>query len=239
MVARDHFATTHWSVVQAAIIAGPSPESRDALAALCEAYWFPLYGFLRNRGASREDAQDMTQAFFARVLEKNGLRNADRTKGRFRAFLLTALKNFAANEYDKASAKKRGGGVAPLSMEFDTAEGRLLMEPPTTETPEKSFDRRWALTLLDRVLARIRTETCAAGKQTQFDALSTYLTGEGARSYAETAAALSMSEAAVRVAVHRLRRRYRDVLREEISDTVSTPEEIDDEVRHLWSAVSR
>jgi RNA polymerase sigma-70 factor (ECF subfamily) len=239
MAGRDHFATTHWSVVQAAIVAGPSPESRDALAALCEVYWYPLYGFLRSRGASREDAQDMTQAFFAGVLEKNGLRNADRTKGRFRAFLLTALKNFAANAYDKASAKKRGGGVAPLSMEFDTAEGRLQLEPPTTETPEKLFDRRWALTLLDRVLVRIRTEMCAAGKQAQFNALSTYLAGDRARSYAETAAELSMSEAAVKVAVHRLRRRYRDVLREEISHTVSAPEDIDDELRHLWSAVSR
>jgi RNA polymerase sigma-70 factor (ECF subfamily) len=239
MAGRDHFATTHWSMVQAAIVAGPSPESREALAALCEAYWYPLYAFLRSRGASRDDAEDMTQAFFARVLEKNGLRHADRTKGRFRAFLLTALKNFSANEYDKTSAKKRGGGVAPLSMEFDTAEGRLQLEPPTSETPEKSFDRRWAVTLLDRVLARIRSEMSAAGKQAQFNALSTYLAGDRARTYAKTAAELSMSEAAVKVAVHRLRRRYRDVLREEISHTVSTAVDIDDELRYLWSAVSR
>jgi DNA-directed RNA polymerase specialized sigma24 family protein len=173
------------------------------------------------------------------VLEKNGLRHADRTKGRFRAFLLTALKNFSANEYDKTLAKKRGGGLAPLSMEFETAEGRLQLEPPTTETPEKSFDRRWALTLLDRVLARIRSEMSAAGKQALFNSLSTYLAGDRARSYADTAAELGMSEAAVKVAVHRLRRRYRDVLRAEISHTVSTPEEIDDELRYLWSAVSR
>ena len=239
MPGRDHFATTHWSVVQAAITGGPSPQSRDALAALCEAYWYPLYGYLRSRGASRENAQDMTQAFFAGVLEKNGLRNADRTKGRFRAFLLAALKNFSANEYDKASAKKRGGGVAPLSMEFDTAEGRLHLEPPANETPEKSFDRRWALTLLDRVLVRLRTEMYASGKDAQFKALSPCIGGERGRGYAEISVELNMSETAVKVAVHRLRRRYRDLLREEISHTVSDPQEIDDELRHLWAAVSR
>lgn len=236
---RNHFATTHWSVVQAAIAAGPSPESRDALSALCEAYWYPLYGYLRSRGASRENAQDMTQAFFARVLEKNGLRSADPAKGRFRGFLLGALKNFAANEYDKASAKKRGGGVAPLAMEFDTAEGRLQLERTTSDTPEKLFDRRWALTLLGRVLLRIKDEMHAAGKEAQFGALSTYLAGKGGRSYADTAAELGMSEAAVKVAVHRLRRRYRDLLRDEISHTVSSVEEIDDELRYLWAAVSR
>jgi len=236
---RNHFATTHWSLVQAAIAAGPSPESRDALSALCEAYWYPLYGYLRSRGASRENAQDMTQAFFARVLEKNGLRSADPAKGRFRGFLLGALKNFAANEYDKASAKKRGGGVALLAMEFDTAEGRFQLERTTSDTPEKSFDRRWALTLLGRVLLRIKNEMHAAGKDAQFGALSTYLAGERGRSYADTAAELMMSEAAVKVAVHRLRRRYRDLLREEISHTVSSVEEIDDELRYLWAAVSR
>jgi RNA polymerase sigma factor (sigma-70 family) len=215
----------------------PSPLADEALARLCEAYWYPLYAFLRGRGQGPDDAQDLTQAFFVRVLEKQTLRQADPARGRFRSFLLASLKNFAANQHDREIAKKRGGGSPLLSLEIDTAEGRFQLEPPTNETPERVFDRRWALTLLDRVLAALRDE---ATPPQHFERLAVYLTGEQPQqNYAETAAALGMSEGAVKVKVHRLRRRFRDLLRQEIAHTVSAIEDIDDEIRHLWSAVGR
>jgi RNA polymerase sigma factor (sigma-70 family) len=217
-----------------------SAAADQALTTLCETYWYPLYAFLRSRGSIVEDAQDLTQAFFARVLEKHALRQADPARGRFRSFLLTALKNFASNEYDRETTRKRGGGVPLVSLEFESAEGRFQMEPPTHETPERIFDRRWALTLLDRVLSRLKAEMVAAGRDVQFERLKTYLTGDEPQlSYAHTATELGMSEGAVKVAVHRLRRQFRDLLRDEIAQTVSSPEEIDDELRHLWAAVGR
>jgi RNA polymerase sigma-70 factor (ECF subfamily) len=232
-----HFATTRWSLVLAAQRDGSSAADQ-ALTALCETYWYPLYAFLRSRGRSVEDAQDLTQAFFARVLEKHAFRQADPARGRFRSFLLTAIKNFAANEYDREVAKKRGGGAATISLELEGAEGRFQMEPPSHETPERIFDRHWALTLLDRVLSRLKTEMAVGGRQAQFDGLKTYLTGDEPQlSYAQTAEKLGMSEGAVKVAVHRLRRRFGDVLRDEIAQTVSSPEEVEDELRHLRSAV--
>jgi RNA polymerase sigma factor (sigma-70 family) len=215
-----------------------SAAADQALTALCETYWYPLYAFLRGRGSTVEDAQDLTQAFFARVLEKHALRQADPARGRFRSFLLTSLKNFASNEHDRATTRKRGGGVPAVSLEFETAEGRFQMEPPSHETPERIFDRRWALTLLDQVLSRLEAEMLASGRTTHFDRLKTYLTGDEPQlSYAETAGVLGMSEGAVKVAVHRLRRQFRDLLRDEIAQTVSSPQEIEDELRHLKSAV--
>ena len=217
-----------------------SAAADQALTTLCDTYWYPLYAFLRSRGSTVEDAQDLTQAFFARVLEKHDLRQADPARGRFRSFLLTALKNFASNEHDRETTRKRGGGVPLVSLEFESAEGRFQMEPPTHETPERVFDRRWALTLLDRVLSRLKAEMVAAGRDVQFERLKTYLTGDEPQlSYAQTASELGMSEGAVKVAVHRLRRQFRDLLRDEIAQTVSSPEEIDDELRHLWAAVGR
>lgn len=218
---------------------GRSRAADEALARLCETYWYPLYAFLRGRGHGADDAQDLIQAFIVHVLEKNMLGHADPSRGRFRSFLLTSLKNFAANEYHRAVAQRRGGATPVLSLELERAEGRFQLEPATDETPERVFDRRWALTLLDRVLTRLRDAT-SRGHLEQFDRLSAYLTGEQPKqSYAQTAAALGMTEGAVKVAVHRLRRQFRDLVREEIADTVSTPEEVRDEIRHLWSAVSR
>lgn len=218
----------------------PSPDAREALTTLCETYWYPLYAFLRGRGHSAADAEDLTQAFFAQLLEKQIIRHADPAKGRFRSFLLKSLQNFAANVHAAATADKRGGGVQALSLEFAKAEGRLGLEPASDETPEKDFDRRWALTLLDRVLARLAVEASDKGKGEQFAALQPYLTGDEPQlSYAVTASALEMSDAAVKVAVHRLRKKFRDAVRDEIAQTVASPADIEDELRHLWSAVRR
>jgi RNA polymerase sigma-70 factor (ECF subfamily) len=238
---RGRFATTRWSLVLAAGADAPGTGGREALTTLCETYWYPLYAFLRARGHRTEDAEDLTQAFFARVLEKNAIGRADPARGRFRSFLLSSLTHFAANEHDRDVAKKRGGGAPALSLEFERAEGRFQLEPVTDDTPEKIFDRRWALTLLDRVLSRLQTEGGrGGGGETQFAVLKNYLTGEEPQlRYADTARELGMSEGAVKVAVHRLRRRFRDLVRDEISHTVSLPEEIEDELRHLWAAIAR
>jgi RNA polymerase sigma factor (sigma-70 family) len=236
---RGRFATTRWSVVLAAGSDLTSTGARQALTTLCETYWYPLYAFLRSRGHRAEDAEDLTQAFFARVLEKHAFQQADPARGRFRSFLLASLMNFVSNERDKGIARKRGGGVAIVSLELQTAEGRFLLEPSTDETPERSFDRRWAMTLLGRVTARLQEEMKRGEKQSQFDVLKTYLTGEEPQAgYAQIAGDLSMSEGAIKVAVHRLRKRFRDLVRDEIAQTVSSAAEIDDELRYLWKAVS-
>jgi len=231
------FATTHWSVVLQAR-RPRCAESRRALAALCETYWFPLYAFVRREGYSSHDAQDLIQGFFARLLEKDYLRVADPQRGRFRSFLLAALKHFLANQRERACAQKRGGGRAALSLDFQSAETRYHLEPAHELTPERLYERRWALALLDQVLLRLHGELAAAGKSALFDRLKEFLTGQqGSRSYRQVGEELGMSQGAVKVAVHRLRRRYRELLEEEIAQTVASPEEAADELRQLLSAV--
>ncbi|MHC4925124.1 MAG: RNA polymerase sigma factor [Planctomycetota bacterium] len=232
------FATTHWSMV---VAAGEkdTPEAEVALATLCERYWYPLYAFLRRRGRKAHDAQDLVQGFFAALLEKDYLLDADRERGRFRTFMLAALRHFASHERDKANALKRGGGRKRLSLDFDDGEKRYSLEPVEEITPERMFERRWALTLLDRVLGRLRDEYAGSGKAELFDALKPLLGGPGtARPYRDIGEDLEMSEGAVKVAAHRVRKRYRDALRQEIEETVDGPEAVDDEIRHLMAALA-
>ncbi len=238
MSAPGRFATTHWSLIAAARD-GSASQARAALAALCAAYWYPLYAFIRRQGHNADEAQDLTQGFFARLLEKDFLAAIDRDKGRFRSFLLAACKHFLANEHDRAHAQKRGGGREPLSLDFHTAEGRYGLEPADTLTPERLFDRQWALTLLDQVLARLRTEFRQADKAALFERLKGFLMGEKSTTpYAQLAAELGMTEGAVKVAVHRLRRRYRDLLQEEIGRTVRDPAEVKEEIADLFAALA-
>lgn len=231
------FATTRWSQVLAAGQA-QTIVSQEALATLCEAYWYPLYGYVRRWGHDPDQAQDLTQEFFVRIMEKQYLKDADPTRGRFRSFLLASLKHFLSNERDRVMAVKRGGRVAFVPLELENAEGRYTLELPDAETPERIYERQWALTLLERALGRLRAEFEEAGKQDLFSRLEGHLTGEQeAVPYAEVAAAVGMSEGAVKVAMHRLRRRYGAVLRLEISETVSEPAQIDDEIRELFRAL--
>jgi RNA polymerase sigma factor (sigma-70 family) len=233
---RNYFATTHWTVV---LSAGHSETTRgrDALAALCETYWYPLYAFVRRQGHSPHDAEDLTQGFFARLLESESLASVSREKGKFRTFLLVALKRFLANEWHRARSQKRGGAAFHLPLQGHTAETRYIAEPIEHLTAEKLFERRWALTLLDRVLARLGDEFDAAGKKELFEKLKPYLMAEkGTIPYAEAAIALGMKEGALKVTVHRLRRRFRRLFREEVAQTVARPEDIDDEIRHLLTA---
>jgi RNA polymerase sigma factor (sigma-70 family) len=235
---KARFTTTRWSLVQAAA-AGESAEADQALAALCESYWYPLYVYLRRRGHDADDAQDLTQAFFVRLIEKRALRHADPARGRFRSFLLTSLKHFAVNEWERERAQKRGGGSPPLSLDLERAEHWFQREPSTNETPERLFDRAWALTLLDHAMTRLRADLERSGRSDQIERLTGYLMDDHPQRYAETASELGMSEGAVKVAVHRLRRHFRDLVRQEIAQTVSSSEELDDELRHLLRAVAR
>ena len=235
---RPVFVTTHWSLV---VSAGrnDTPHARIALEKLCRAYWFPIYAFVRRQEHNPHDAQDLTQEFFARLLEKNQLAGADRNRGRFRSFLLAALKHFLANEWHKARAQKRGGGQVPIPIDASTAESKCGFEPADHLTAEKIYERRWALTLLDLVLRRLRDEYVRAGKENLFEQLKPTLT-EASRSvrYMDIAARLGTSEGAVKVAVHRLRQRFREVLRAEIADTVASPGEVEDEIRNLFAALA-
>ena len=232
------FALTHWSVVMAAG-SSDSTHARDALETLCRTYWHPIYAFVRRQGHSPHDAQDLTQEFFARFLEKNYLGGVDRAKGRFRSFLLTCLKHFLANEWDKAGAQKRGAHPILIPINVQSAETSWGLEPAESMTAEKIFERRWALTLLEQVLARLRAEYTRDGKARTFEQLKSTLSGER-RSvpYAEIGTRLGMSEGAVKVAVHRLRQRYRELVREEIAHTVSGPEQVEDEIRALFAALA-
>lgn len=230
------FATTRWTVV---LSAGKktSPQSDLALEELCRIYWYPLYAYVRRHGHTKEDAEDLTQAFFARFLEKNYLDGLSAERGKFRAFLLAALKHFLANEWDRSQRQKRGGGVAPLSLNWQDADTRYQIDPADDLSPDKLFDRVWAVTLLERVIVQLRDESAAEGKAELFEALKPFLmAGQSGIPYAQVAADLKLSEGAARVAVHRLRRRYRELLRAEISQTLSHSGQVEEELRALFSA---
>lgn len=216
-----------------------SPQAARALGDLCQTYWFPLYAYVRRRGSFKEDAEDLVQAFFSKFLEKSYLDGLSAERGKFRAFLLASLKHFLANEWDKSQAQKRGGGAQHLSLDWQTADDRYSIEPASNESPDKLFDRQWALALLERVVLRLRQEAVSDGKEQFFDKLRGYLmVGEQVIPYSEAASSLGIDESAARVAVHRLRKRYRQILRDEIAQTISGPERIDDELRSLQAALA-
>jgi RNA polymerase sigma-70 factor (ECF subfamily) len=233
------FRTTRWTVVLTA--AHPdAPGAEDALAQLCRTYWYPLYAFVRRQGRGPEEAQDLTQEFFARLLAKDYLALADPARGRFRSFLLASLKNFLAESHRHATRLKRGGGQTVVSWDDMTAEQRYLAEPRDESTAEALYEQRWALTLLETALARLGAELASAGKARLFAELRGQLWGEPpVASYAELSARLGLSEGAVKVTVHRLRLRFRELLREEVAHTVTSAEEIDEELRHLITVVRR
>ncbi|MGC8641561.1 MAG: RNA polymerase sigma factor [Isosphaeraceae bacterium] len=234
----EPFGSTRWSVVLTAGH-GTGAEARDALEILCRDYWYPLYAYVRRRGNNADTARDLVQEFFARILERNTIAAADPQRGRFRAFLLTSLRNFLANEHARSIAEKRGGGLEVLSIDLDTGESRYLREPADHLSPERVFDRRWAETLLDKVTAQLRDESVRAGKAAHFNELKVFLTGRtAALSYAEAAARLGLTEGAAMVAAHRLRKRFREILLAEITQTLTDPAELDDEINRLFEALS-
>jgi RNA polymerase sigma-70 factor (ECF subfamily) len=236
---RGTFATTRWTTVNAAGHIS-SARAATALAELCEIYWPPLYGYLRGRGYRPEEAQDLTQGFFARLLETHAIRSADPARGRFRAFLLTALKRFVINEYERSVSARRGGRHVHFALDFDEAERAYHIDRRDDDTPERVFDRKWAAIALDRALHRLRDEYERAGKGEMARMLLTYLTDTSdLPSYREVAAQLQLTEGAVKVAVHRLRQRYGAILRLEIGETVVDGKEIESEMRELLRAVSR
>jgi RNA polymerase sigma factor (sigma-70 family) len=229
------FGPTRWTLVCAASRSGASPQAERALEELCRQYWYPLYAYVRRCGHGAQEAEDLTQEFFARLLARNYLHHVDRGKGKFRSFLLAGLKHFLANEWDRARAQKRGGGerLVPLN-----AETRYEKEAAHALTPDRLFDRQWALTLLDQVLTRLREESVAENKTAQFDELKIFLTaGKGAISYADAAARIGTTEGAAKVAVHRLRKRYRKLLRDEIAQTVNDPAQVEEEIRALFASL--
>jgi RNA polymerase sigma factor (sigma-70 family) len=230
-----NFPTTLWTVVLHAGRNEPA-QARAALEQLCQRYWYPLYSFVRHRGYALHDAQDLTQAFFAHLLEKRGLRRVDPEQGRFRTFMLASLKNFLANDWARAHALKRGGGKTIVALEQEMAESRYRLEPSHDLTPERHFERQWAVILLDQVLATLRDEYHAEGKGDLFEELKAVLTGQ-AGAYAEMAARLGRSEGAIKVAVHRLRHRYRELIRARIAETVDDGD-VEDELRHLMAVLS-
>jgi RNA polymerase sigma-70 factor (ECF subfamily) len=232
------FATTHWSIILAAGDSA-STQHESALSALCQTYWFPLYAYLRRRGYDSHQAEDCTQGFFAGILERKGLRKADPKYGKFRSFLLACLKNFLADEWDRSHAQKRGGDKKVLYLDFDAAASRYEREPEHHMSPEKLFERSWALTVLNRAMERLKAESAASDKQQLFDCLKIYLTAEkDAVPYKNVTAKLNMTEGAVKVAVHRLRRRYRELVRDEIAQTVTTEAQVDEEIQDLFAALA-
>ncbi len=237
-VAGAVFATTHWSDVLAAG-RNDTPHARTALETLCRNYWPPLYAYVRRLGHSPEDAQDLTQEFFARLLERNTVARADPERGRFRSFLLASLKHFLAHEWEKARARKRGGGASIVPLALDTTETRCAPPPAAGDTPDQAFDRQWALSVLDLVLGRLRKEYADCGRDDLFLALKETLSGGRSEiPYRDLGGQLALSEGAVKVAAHRLRQRYRELLREEIANTVASPDEVEEELRNLFRALT-
>jgi RNA polymerase sigma factor (sigma-70 family) len=235
---RSTFGTTHWSLVLAARNRD-TPQAEEALSILCDAYWFPLYSFVRRRGHDPDRALDLTQEFFARLLEKDYLRAVDPSKGRFRSFLLAAVKHFLANEYDREVTQKRGGGRSHFSIDRRDAEGRYLAEPAHDLTPERLFERRWALTLLEQALEELGREFQEAGRGELYGRMKVILTGaEPAATYAEIGAELGMTEVAVKKAAQRMRQRYREILRGRIAETIDDPAQVDDEIRTLFDILA-
>jgi RNA polymerase sigma-70 factor (ECF subfamily) len=232
------FRTTHWSVVLQA--GDGSDAALSAMEKLCRTYWYPLYSFVRRRGHGADEAQDLTQAFFERFLEKNYLADVSAGRGRFRSFLLASLQHFLANEWDRSRAQKRGGGANIISLDQHEGEERFHFEPPDPGlTPEKAFERRWVEAVLDQVLARLRDECNEAGHRDRFEALKVFLVEDkGAVSFAEMAERLEMTEPAVKGLVRRMRQRYREIFREEIANTVADPKEVDEEIRYLIGVLS-
>ena len=236
--AGDIFATTHWTVVLAAG-RQHSPQAARALEELCRTYWFPLYAYVRRRGYAREDAEDLTQAFFTRLLEKNSFASLNAGKGKFRAFLLASVKHFLANARDKAHTLKRGGGSIPLSLDWQTADTQFQVAATGEPGPDQAFDREWAVALLARVIERLQNECAVDGKANLFEQLKLFLTaGNDEPAQGEVAQALGMEAGAVRVAIHRLRKRYRQLLRDEIAHTLTDQAMVDDEMRALFGAFS-
>ncbi len=232
------FNTTHWSVV---ILAGQtrSPESAVALEQLCQAYWSPLYAFVRRQGYAPDEAKDLTQDFFLHVLSKDALTKVDPEKGRFRSFLLASIKNLLANDWHRAHARKRGGDAPILSLDEQLAEEHYQAELVHQMTPDRLFDRRWAETLLERVLLRLRENWNARDRQRRFDDLKVFLVEpRGAVPVAAVAARLGITVSALRSMLHRLRESYRDIFTQEIAHTVSSPDEVEGEIRHLLAALS-
>ena len=236
----SQFPTTRWTLV----VAASDPQRKDArsaLVSLCENYWYPLYAYLRRRGYAPDQAQDLTQEFFMRVLEGRYLDRADPEKGRFRSFILTSLKFFAADEQDRQRAQKRGGG-AVVSFEFSSGESgeeRYQREPGHDETPDRIFERRWALSMLERVMDRLRDEFVQHGRSENFERMKVFLLGQSEAPYADLAREMNTSEGALKVAIHRLRKRYRELFRQEIADTVADPAEVESELRYLAAVLTR
>lgn len=238
VIGQPAFVTTHWSVVVAAG-RNDTERARDALARLCQTYWHPLYAYVRRVGNSPHDAQDLTQEFFARLLERRSLAGADPERGRFRSFLLTAMNHFLVNEWQKARAQKRGGGAHVLSLDLAAAEERFDLEPTDNSSPDKVFEKQWALTLLNNVLMQLEGEFRREGKGDLFAALKQTLTGtRESQPYSELAAKSGMNENAIKVAVHRLRKRYRELIRAEIAGTLARTQDIEEEMQHLFDVLA-
>jgi len=233
----SQFPTTRWTLVVAAGDA-ERKDAQSALVSLCESYWYPLYAYLRRRGFPADQAQDLTQDFFIRVLEGRYLDRAAPEKGRFRSFILTSLKFFVGDEEDRQRAQKRGGG-AVVPLELDSGEDRYLREPGHDETPERIFERRWALSVLDRVMERLRNEFVQHGRSEHFERLKLFLLGQSDAPYAALAREMNTSEGALKVAIHRLRKRYRELFRQEIADTVADPAEVESELRFLAAVLTK